>query len=346
MTRRAPKSAAALKVAASQTAPTSAPADDPAHALGILGAGSEAAASSNGDPDTNTAGGAAEPPAGGNLGREVALTWPAALEGVISLGGEMTITAEDLVRETARAVADSPEAWNALSVEEQLLHLGVALQSARDQVAAQLSQNDASDSIEGGAGNDAIIGEGYLDEPTFAGMVVTNRDEVAFTFEPLSGLELPSASPAPQDSGLASAAEAMDRQPDPSGWHITLLGSSEQPAMIDLGRDIFIHLGFVVAEASRRADMPPAEWNDQPDLVREQLIEACIEQLRGEIVDPPSRYQGRAVVRSRDDQPYRRCGELWTSEARSVVVHELVLRRLFADPFLIVRPDFAALNEA
>lgn len=261
MARRSHKPAAALKAAASQTAPTSPSVDA---ALGESGAGSEAAASSNGDPDTNTAG----------------------------EGGD-TIVAGDGVD----------------SIEGGL----------------------AEDSIEGG-GNDTLIGGGNLDEEAFADMAAAHHDQVVSTGEVISLTTQPSASSAPQVSDLASVIEPVETPAAEA-----FVGSSKLPAVIDLGMDVTITLGDLVTATVHRFEIDVERWNALSDDIRDDFLAAFQDDL-AECIRWPGYSRVFVEVVSRDGQPYRRCGLVWTGQPQVFGVHQLVAERLQADPFLIVRP--------
>lgn len=206
------------------------------------------------------------------------------------------------------------------------------------------SSNGASDTLDAGAGGDTIVGGDQGDsigggqgEDT---LYSAGDDDI---IEPADGQAVgdvshadlsqePSANPAPQVLDPASTDQAGD---DAQATNEILLGSSVQPAIIELIPDVTVSLGEVVAMAAQDFAQSSDAWNVLSEAEREAFIAATIEILRGHAIDGAGliRIEGR----SRDDKPYRRAGIAWTSNFEPHLVTPEQFERIRADAHLIYR---------
>lgn len=213
------------------------------------------------------------------------------------------------------------------------------LEGAPDQAAGEAPPSTGGDQTvpEDGAAQGA---SGVTSEfaETVAATAIALRDALT----DLSGSAQPSPSPAPQGSDLVST----DEQGQSAGAiedETAFEGSSVLPAVIQLPLDVEIKLGELVVLAARDRDLDAVTWNAADPVTRDRWLSSAIVDLAYDIRTP--HHVGEALVVeavSRDDQPYHRCGVLWTAEPQEVLVHPLVVARLRADPFILVKAERSA----
>lgn len=117
----------------------------------------------------------------------------------------------------------------------------------------------------------------------------------------------------------------------------SLYGSSVLPATIDLGHDVSIALGDLVAVVHAASNMSVEQWNALPEAERESLLAAAVEAARAQAAEAAGKAGGKddgkkdakakakvAGLRITARQAgFRRAGRAWSTTPTDVPAKEL-----------------------